>query len=83
MTDIIEKLNIPITDKSEIPSGFAALTFPIELDQEEIIRSIWSTLRTTEALVSLAGNRIQFWRRVKRAEPSSRQYKRFVKATAQ
>jgi hypothetical protein len=52
MTEIIEKLNIPITDKSEIPSGFAALTFPIELDQEEIIRSIWSTLRTTEALVT-------------------------------
>ena len=79
MNDIIERLQIPITQESEMPKGFDALTDPIRLDEETIIESIWCTLRSTEALVTLDGKHVQFWRLLSKREPPSRRYNGFVK----
>jgi hypothetical protein len=78
MSNILERLQIPITEPSGIPDTFDALTFPIRMDEEEIIRSIWFTLRTTEALVTVDGRHVQFWRAVVKRSPSH-DYKGFVK----
>jgi hypothetical protein len=79
MTNIITRLKLPITAPSEMPKGFAALTYPIPLAQEEIIQSIWTSLRSTEALVTVAGDAVEFWRRVKRSASPSHAYNGVVK----
>ncbi len=63
MKNIIERLGIRITDKSEIPKSFDAITVPIPMAEEAIVESIWSSLRTTDALVTMSGQRLQLWRK--------------------
>jgi hypothetical protein len=76
---IIEQLQIPITEQSQIPQNYDALTDPIGIDHEaDIIRSAWTTLRCTrDTLVTLADNHVQFWR--PRVIPPSRAYYGFTK----
>jgi hypothetical protein len=65
MVNILERLHITIIKKAEIPKGFASLTLPIALAETEIIESVWSTLRSTEALVTADGDNVEFWRQIK------------------
>jgi len=76
---IIEELQIRVTERSQIPPNYDALTHPIGIEQEaNIIQSIGTSLRCTpDTLVTVAGNHVQFWR--PRLTPPSRAYYGFTK----
>jgi hypothetical protein len=66
---IVAELSIPCREAREINHRiFFALTNHVNFEEEEIIRSIWQTLRHTEAfatidpLMGVTGG-IQFWRK--------------------
>ena len=79
LMSIIEQLQIPITEQSQIPTTYDALTDPIGIEHEAyIIQSIWASLSCThDTLVTIADNHVQFWR--PRFTPPSRTYNGFTK----
>jgi hypothetical protein len=48
--NLLEELSIPVVAIEEMPDGFAPITRPIPSSEEDIIRSIWFTLRCTDAV---------------------------------
>ena len=71
--EIIDEMGIRVVDAA--PPGYASLTVPISLETEtHIIRSIWESLSSTEAVATIEGNgtkKVEFWRK---AVPGRRVY---------
>lgn len=68
--NLLEELSIPVLAIEEMPDGFAPITRPIPSSEEDIIRSIWFTLRCTDAVCTYdnpinpgAAKLIMFWRK--------------------
>jgi hypothetical protein len=53
-----------VREGRSVPPDFQRVTMPISLASEEsILRSLASSLRGTEAIVTLQGDQATFWRR--------------------
>jgi hypothetical protein len=47
----------------QIPSDYIRLTHPLKVTSElHIIQAMWETLRFTEAVASVRGGKLSFWR---------------------
>jgi hypothetical protein len=57
-------LGIPVVLLSQVPLDFRQVTFPIRLEDSDMIASIWMTLRLApDAVATHADHAITFWRR--------------------
>ena len=64
VTTLLTQLQIPVVATEAIPPGFEPLTEPIDIAQEaQIIESMWSSLRNTEAVAVVSEGLLVFWRR--------------------
>lgn len=61
--EIIRLLSPRIRDRSQIPSDFEELTVPVSIGSESILRSMWSSLESTECLITELDGAVVFWRR--------------------
>jgi hypothetical protein len=52
----------PITDRKDIPANFTRITVLIPIEEIGVITSIWDGIKTTDAMVTFDGHRVQFWR---------------------
>jgi hypothetical protein len=72
----------------EIPSGYEQVTVPLDVSSElSLIRTIFDTLRNTEALASVSNGAVVFWRlrnngRHTARERNRRSYKNFARAVS-
>lgn len=63
MKALLEALQIRVVAASQLPAGYRPLTYPIRLEDEYMIRSIWMTLQyAPDAIATVDEGMIQFWR---------------------